>query len=90
MLRGMLMDCKAVQRAIYRFVYGEGDEHELIAMSGHLDGCKECQEEKALIDAILKKLHAHAVEERCCELPDGCRERMLNGIKRNISGEMRA
>jgi predicted anti-sigma-YlaC factor YlaD len=86
----MLMDCKAVQRAIYRFVYGEGDEHELVEMRNHLDRCKECREEQALIDSILAKLHAHATEERCACLPDGCRERMLDGIRRNIGSELRA
>jgi predicted anti-sigma-YlaC factor YlaD len=80
-----MMDCKAIQQAIYRFVYGEGHEEELQRIKMHLDGCQECRAEKALVDSILAKLHAHAADERSTPLPDGCHERMRNVIHSRLA-----
>jgi len=39
------MDCKNIERIIYRYIYKEtSDERELVAVKAHLDKCKECRE----------------------------------------------
>ena len=81
------MDCKAIQQAIYRFVYGESDSTELRQIKGHLDRCKECKQESELIGDILGKLQSHAKEERSAGLPEGCRDRILGKIYANIEAE---
>lgn len=84
------MDCKAIQQAIYRFVYGESDSTELRQIKSHLDRCKECRQESDLITDILGKLKSHATAERGAGLPDGCRERILGKIHSSINAEKKA
>jgi predicted anti-sigma-YlaC factor YlaD len=84
------MDCKAIQQAIYRFVYGESDSTELRQIKSHLDRCKECRQERELIGNILGKLEAFAKEERTEALPEGCRDRILGKIYASIDQERKA
>jgi predicted anti-sigma-YlaC factor YlaD len=86
----MAMDCKSIQQAIYRFVYGESDSTELRKIKGHLDRCKECRQERELISNILVKLEAHAKDERTEALPDGCRDRILGKIYASLEQEKKA
>lgn len=79
------MDCKAVQKVIYRFVYGESDGAELLQVKRHLDRCRECDQERELIGSILSKIQAVAESEKAEALPTGCRERILAAIHQNLS-----
>lgn len=80
------MDCKAVQKVIFRFVYGESDQTELLQVKRHLDRCRECEQERELIGSILDKIKIAASSDNAEDLPTGCRERILAAIHRNISG----
>jgi hypothetical protein len=84
------MDCKAVQKVIYRFVYGESDSAELQLVKRHLDRCRECEQERALITDILSKITTAAKDDGPEALPTGCRERILAAIHKNIGREERA
>jgi anti-sigma factor (TIGR02949 family) len=72
------MDCKMVERVIYRFIYGESDAHELKKIKEHLERCGECRRERDLIEEILGQLKEALPE---APVPDGFRERMLARIK---------
>lgn len=80
------MDCKAVQKVIYRFVYGESDSTELLQVKRHLDRCRECEQERALIGDILSRIKDVAESEKSESqaLPEGCRERILSAIHQNL------
>jgi anti-sigma factor (TIGR02949 family) len=71
------MDCKMVERVIYRFIYGESDSHELHKMKEHLDRCGECRRERDIIVEILDQLKRGLPDE---PVPDGFRERVLKRI----------
>jgi predicted anti-sigma-YlaC factor YlaD len=79
------MDCKAVQKVIYRFVYGESDSTELLQVKRHLDRCRECDTERELISDILSKIRSVAESETSEALPEGCRDRILSAIHKNIA-----
>jgi anti-sigma factor (TIGR02949 family) len=84
------MDCKAVQKVIYRFVYGESDQAELMQVKRHLDRCHECEQERQLIGDILNKIQTIAAQENTEALPHGCRERILGKIHSSLQQEDRA
>jgi anti-sigma factor (TIGR02949 family) len=71
------MDCKKVQQQIFRFIYGESDEHELRHIKAHLDRCGDCQAESALIADILTQLKDALPDD---PVPDGFKERVLQRI----------
>jgi anti-sigma factor (TIGR02949 family) len=71
------MDCKMVERVIYRFIYGESDTHELVKIKEHLERCGECRRERELIEEILEQIKAALPED---PVPAGFRERMLARI----------
>jgi len=50
------MDCKKIQRVIFRFIYGESDGLELMSIKAHLDRCSECRRESEIIDGILMQI----------------------------------
>jgi predicted anti-sigma-YlaC factor YlaD len=76
------MDCRNIERIIYRFIYKETDERELLAVKAHLDKCKECREHAETIAAILRKLKEGAQMEA---VPETARERMLREIHRKAA-----
>jgi hypothetical protein len=78
------MDCKAVQKVIYRFVYGESDAVELQQIKRHLERCKDCEKERALINDILDRISAGA-ENDTERMPTDCRNRILAAIHRNMT-----
>ena len=71
------MDCKAIEREIFRFIYGEGDAIRLRLIKEHLDKCGHCTRERDIIADILAKLKDGYPDE---PLPDGLRERVLAAI----------
>jgi anti-sigma factor (TIGR02949 family) len=71
------MDCKMVERVIFRFVYGESDSHELKKMKEHLDRCGECRKQRDIIVEILDQLKRGLPED---PVPEGFRERVLQRI----------
>lgn len=71
------MDCKKVQQKIYRFIYGESDEHELRQIKAHLDRCGDCMAESALIADILTQLKNGLPDD---PVPEGFKERVLERI----------
>ena len=77
------MDCRAIERIIYRYIFKEtSDERELLAVKAHLDRCHECVEHAETIAAILRQLKEGAQME---EVPQGSRERMLKEIHRKAA-----
>jgi anti-sigma factor (TIGR02949 family) len=72
------MDCKAIEREIYQFIYGDGDADKLRRIKEHLDKCGACVRERDLIAEILVKIKDALPAE---ELPEGCRERMLEKLR---------
>jgi anti-sigma factor (TIGR02949 family) len=68
------MDCKAIEREIFRFIYGEGDVVRLQRIKDHLDKCNHCTRERDIITDILAKLKDGYPDE---PLPEGLRERIL-------------
>lgn len=72
------MDCKAIQKEIFRFIYGESTADELRKIKAHLDRCGECRAESAMIAEILEQLK-HALPDE--PVPVGFRERMLARIE---------
>jgi predicted anti-sigma-YlaC factor YlaD len=73
------MDCRNIQRVIYRFIYNESDERELLAVKAHLDKCQTCREEAEAIAGILRRLKGGAQPD---PVPEGAKERMLKEIHR--------
>lgn len=73
------MDCRNIQRVIYRFIYNESDERELKAVKAHLDKCHQCREEAETIAGILRRLKSGAEPE---PVPEGAKDRMLKEIHR--------
>jgi len=71
------MDCKKVQQKIFRFIYGESDEHELRQIKSHLDRCGDCRAESELIADILTQLRNGLPDD---PVPDGFKERVLQRI----------
>jgi anti-sigma factor (TIGR02949 family) len=71
------MDCKMVERVIYRFIYGESDSHELTKMKQHLDRCGECRKQRDIIEDILQQLKRGLPDD---PVPEGFRERVLQRI----------
>src|SRR5688500_16937187 len=80
--QGTTMDCRNIERIIYRFIYKETDERELLAVKAHLDKCKECKEHAETIAAILRQLKEGAKMEA---VPETARERMLKEIHRKAA-----
>ena len=76
------MDCKKVERAIFRFLYGEADAYELKSIKQHLDRCGHCVRESEIIGEILDQLRNSMTDD---PVPDGLRERILEKIQ--IGGE---
>lgn len=72
------MDCKMVERVIFRFVYGESDSHELNKMKEHLDRCGECRKQRDIIIDILDQLKRGLPDD---PVPEGFRERVLQRIR---------
>jgi anti-sigma factor (TIGR02949 family) len=66
-----------VQQKIYGFIYGESDEYELRKIKEHLEICKACAKEYALIEDILKQLRKGLPDD---PIPDGFKERVLDRI----------
>jgi anti-sigma factor (TIGR02949 family) len=76
------MDCRNIQRVIYRYIYEEASERELMAVKTHLDKCQECREEAEAIAGILRRLKEGAQMEA---VPQTARERMLKEIHRKAA-----
>lgn len=76
------MDCKMVERVIFRFIYGESDAHELAKMKEHLDRCGECRRERDIIVEILDQLKRGLPDD---PVPEGFRERVLARISREVA-----
>jgi len=74
------MDCRKVEQAIFRFLYGESDAHELEHIKTHLDRCGDCRRESEIIGDILAQLRNSMTED---PLPEGMRERILHRIQAN-------
>ncbi|MCH7472586.1 zf-HC2 domain-containing protein [bacterium] len=68
------MDCKKVEKVIFRFIYGESGEHELRRIKEHLDRCGECEKERLIIADILEQLRNGLADD---PVPAGFRERVL-------------
>ena len=71
------MDCKAIEREIFRFIYGEGDADRLRRIKEHLDVCGHCARERDIIADILARLKDCYPDE---PIPSGLRERVLASI----------
>ncbi len=71
------MDCKAIEREIFRFIYGEGDTVRLKRIKDHLDKCGHCRRERDIIADILARLKDGYPDE---PLPEGLKERVLAAI----------
>ncbi len=76
------MDCKMVERVIFRFIYGESDAHELKKLKEHLDRCGECRKERDIIADILHQLKIGLPDD---PVPDGFRERVLARIEQEAT-----
>jgi anti-sigma factor (TIGR02949 family) len=76
------MDCKMVERVIFRFIYGESDAHELQKMKEHLDRCGQCRKERDIIAEILAQLKQGLPDE---PVPEGFRERVLARINNEMA-----
>jgi mycothiol system anti-sigma-R factor len=72
------MDCKKVEQAIFRFLYGESDAYELKHIKTHLDLCGDCKRESEIIGEILSQLKNCMTDD---PVPDGLRERILEKIQ---------
>ena len=72
------MDCKKVEQAIFRFLYGESNAHELAHIKQHLDRCGHCLKESEIIGEILAQLRNSMTDD---PVPDGLRERILAKIQ---------
>jgi predicted anti-sigma-YlaC factor YlaD len=72
------MDCRKVERVIFRFIYGESDAYELRKIKEHLDRCGDCRKERDIISDILEQLKCGVPDD---PIPDGFRERMLARIR---------
>jgi anti-sigma factor (TIGR02949 family) len=72
------MDCRKIERVIFRFIYGESDADELRKIKEHLDRCGECRREREIIEEILVALKNGLPED---PVPEGFRERMLLRIQ---------
>lgn len=71
------MDCKMVERVIYRYIYGESDATELRKIKDHLDRCGECRRESAIIADILEHMKQAIPDD---PVSDGFKERILARI----------
>lgn len=72
------MDCKKVEQAIFRFLYGESDTYELKNIKQHLDRCGDCKHESEIIGEILAQMRNCMTDD---PVPDGMRERILAKIQ---------
>lgn len=72
------MDCKKIQRVIYRFIYGESDEFELLHIKAHLDRCSECRREREIIAGILDQVRGAITIEAP---PEGMCDRMRERLQ---------
>ena len=71
------MDCKKIEKVIFRFVYGECDASELVSIKQHLDKCGGYKKESEIIDEILAQFKNSFEDE---PLPDGLRDKVLARI----------
>jgi mycothiol system anti-sigma-R factor len=77
------MDCKAIEREIFRFIYGEGDADRLRRIKAHLDVCGHCARERDIITGILAQLKDGYPDD---PVPAGLRERVLASIRIAVDG----
>jgi len=72
------MDCKKVQKQIFRFIYGESDVFELRAIKAHLEICNACEAEHKIIEGILVQMKSSVPDD---PVPDGFKERVLSQVR---------
>ncbi|MBN2080966.1 zf-HC2 domain-containing protein [bacterium] len=72
------MDCKKIQKQIFRFIYGESDEYELRAIKAHLEICNACEAEQKIIEEILVQIKSGVPDD---PVPDGFKERVLSQVQ---------
>lgn len=72
------MDCRMVQKLIFRFIYGEADAYELRKIKEHLDICRRCRRESEIIADILEQLRLGLPED---PVPEGFRTRVLARVQ---------